>query len=105
MTRYNATLLDTPLPGCEHLLFSSDPYWECVLRMYGSTLGHHVGTCKMGPSHDPEAVVDPELRVKGIKNLRVVDGSIMPNIVAGHTNSVIMAIGEKASDLIKQTWR
>lgn len=59
----------------------------------------------MGPATDPEAVVDPQLRVYGIKGLRVVDGSIMPNIVAGHTNAVIFMIGEKASDLIKFTWR
>lgn len=53
---------------------------------------------------DKDSVVDPKLRVYGIKNLRVVDGSIMPVIPASHTNSVIYMIGEKASDLIKQTW-
>lgn len=58
----------------------------------------------MGPTTDEEAVVDPQLRVHGIKRLRVVDGSILPNIVAGHTNAVILMIGEKASDLIKRTW-
>lgn len=104
MTRYNPKLHAISLPGCENLQFGSDDYWECVLRRYGTTLGHHVGTCKMGPSSDPDSVVDPELRVKGIKNLRVVDGSIMPNIVVGHTNSVIMMIGEKASDMIKSKW-
>ncbi|XP_018335062.1 choline dehydrogenase, mitochondrial-like [Agrilus planipennis] len=58
----------------------------------------------MGPSTDPEAVVDPTLKVYGIRNLRVVDGSVMPNIVAGHTNAVIVMIGEKASDMIKGDW-
>lgn len=58
----------------------------------------------MGPTSDGEAVVDPQLRVYGIKNLRIVDGSIMPNIVAGHTNAVILMIGEKASELIKADW-
>lgn len=74
------------------------------MRQVSTTLGHQVGTCKMGPRTDPEAVVDPELRVHGIGRLRVVDGSIMPNIVAGHTNAVIIMIGEKASDMIKKTW-
>lgn len=91
-------------PGCEHLTFGSDEYWECSVRQVSTTLGHHAGTCKMGPSSDPEAVVDHELRVFGVKGLRVIDGSIMPNIVAGHTNAVIFMIGEKAADLIKKQW-
>ena len=58
----------------------------------------------MGPKTDPDSVVDPELKVHGIRGLRVVDGSVMPNVVAGHTNAVIMMIGEKASDMIKKEW-
>lgn len=75
------------------------------MRRVATTLGHHVGTCKMGPSTDKEAVVDPTLSVYGVKGLRVVDGSVMPNIVAGHTNAVILMIGEKASDIIKEKWK
>jgi choline dehydrogenase-like flavoprotein len=55
--------------------------------------------------NDEDSVVDPELRVYGIKNLRVVGGSIIPEILAGHTNAVIFMIGEKASDMIKNTWK
>lgn len=94
-----------PFLGCEHLQFASDPYWECVIRRTATTLGHQVGTCKMGPPDDPDAVVDPRLRVYGVKGLRVVDGSVMPNIVAGHTNAVVYMIGEKAADLIKEDWK
>lgn len=75
------------------------------MKQVATSLGHQVGTCKMGPNTDPEAVVDPQLKVYGITGLRVVDGSIMPNIVAGHTNAVIFMIGEKASDLIKTQWQ
>lgn len=90
------------MPNCEQHLFGSDDYWICVLQNYGTSLGHQVGTCKMG--RDSDAVVDAELKVHGIQNLRVVDGSIMPNVVAGHTNAVVFMIGEKASDMIKRHW-
>ncbi|OWR55003.1 hypothetical protein KGM_207052 [Danaus plexippus plexippus] len=63
-----------------------------------------VGTAKMGPYWDPEAVVDPELKVYGVKGLRVIDGSIMPNLVSGNTNAPIIMIGEKGSDMIKNFW-
>ena len=55
----------------------------------------------MGNSSDPQAVVDPELRVYGVSNLRVVDASIMPVIPSANTNAPTIMIGEKASDLIK----
>jgi choline dehydrogenase len=59
---------------------------------------HQVGTCKMG--QDPDAVVDPELRVYGVEGLRVADASIMPFITTGNTNAPAFMIGEKASDLL-----
>ncbi len=65
-----------------------------------TTIFHPVGTCKMGT--DPVAVVDANLRVHGIGQLRVVDASIMPKIISGNTASPVIMIAEKASDLIKQ---
>lgn len=59
----------------------------------------------MGPHYDKEAVVNADLQVYGIHNLRVVDTSIMPELIAGHPNSVAMMIAEKASDMIKSYWR
>lgn len=53
---------------------------------------------------DPEAVVNPQLQVYGIKGLRVVDASIIPTIPASHTNAVVFMIGEKAADMVKDFW-
>ncbi|HEV7715592.1 MAG TPA: GMC oxidoreductase, partial [Steroidobacteraceae bacterium] len=68
------------------------------VRANGGITQHPVGTCKMGI--DPEAVVDPQLRVRGIEGLRVADASIMPTVTGGNTNAPTIMIGEKASDLI-----
>ena len=67
-------------------------------RRTAVTIYHPTGTCKMGV--DPMAVVDPRLRVKGVKGLRVADASIMPQIVSGNTNAPAIMIGERASDFI-----
>ena len=83
-------------PGAD---VSGDEALEAYIRETCGTVFHPVGTCKMGI--DSMAVVDSELRVYGVEGLRVVDASIMPTIITGHTNAPTIAIGEKAADLIK----
>lgn len=80
---FNSELFGTVFPGCEIYKLYSDPYLACAARVYTSTIYHPVGTCRMGAVEDPRTVVDPELRVKGVKGLRVVDASIMPYIISG----------------------
>lgn len=91
--------------GCKSTEFDSDAYWECALRTLTATLHHQIATCRMGPAEDSLAVVDPELRVHGINNLRVVDSGVIPQTISAHTSAPAMMIGEKAADMIKATWR
>lgn len=74
---------------------------EQFLRKNSDTEYHPVGTCKMGPASDPMAVVDAELRVHGLQGLRVVDASIMPNLVTGNTNAPTIMIAERAAALMR----
>ncbi|XP_076333084.1 glucose dehydrogenase [FAD, quinone]-like [Tachypleus tridentatus] len=99
--KYGARINPNVFPGCEGYVQWSDEYLACLARTITSTIYHPVGTCKMGNPHDPTTVVDPQLRVKHVKGLRVVDGSVMPTIVSGNTNAPIIMIAEKASDMIR----
>jgi len=71
-----------------------------LIRAETSAGFHYVGTCRMGDPDDPMAVVGPDMRVRGLDHLRVVDASIMPSIVSSNPNAVVMMIGERASDMI-----
>ncbi|XP_073948384.1 glucose dehydrogenase [FAD, quinone]-like isoform X2 [Choristoneura fumiferana] len=102
--RFGSALNPNVFPACRALPRFSDVYWECMIRQYTATVYHPVGTAKMGPYWDPDAVVDDELRVYGVKGLRVIDGSIIPVHVSGNTNAPIIMIGEKGSDMIKEFW-
>ena len=85
-------------PGPER---RSDAEIDAHVRATGITVHHPLGTCKMGRERDEAAVVDPELRVRGVDGLRVVDASVMPDLVGGNINAPVIMIAEKAADLIR----
>ncbi|XP_017130438.1 glucose dehydrogenase [FAD, quinone] [Drosophila elegans] len=92
-----------PLEECDILTPDSDDYWLCYIRYFYVGAWHSVGTCRMAPRmnfQEDGGVVDERLRVHGVKGLRVVDASIMPELPAGNTNGPAMMIGEKGAEMI-----
>ena len=90
-----------PYHGGEHFpgeQVKTDAEWLDYCRSFGVTIYHPSCTVKMGSG--PDATLDPELRVKGLERLRVIDASVMPHVVSGNTNAAVIAIAEKAADLI-----
>lgn len=103
--RFGTKLYRGHLPTCKQFDFDSDEYWKCGARSLGFNFRHQVATTRMGPDGDAGAVVDPELKVRGISGLRVVDGGVLPYSVAGHTTAPVYMLAEKASDMIKDSWK
>ncbi|XP_067126609.1 glucose dehydrogenase [FAD, quinone]-like [Centruroides vittatus] len=104
MERYSVRPLSYIIPGCEKYKLYSDEYLECMLIAFPLSAHHFVGTCKMGHPNDPSTVVDTALKVKGIHNLRVIDASVIPTLIGGHTNIPVIMIAEKAADMILQNY-
>jgi len=86
------------MPGPQ---FQSEAELVQAAGQIGTTIFHPVGTCKMGRADDPAAVVDPQLRVRGIDGLRVIDASVMPTITSGNTNAPVMMIAERGSRMVQ----
>jgi len=97
-------LLPVKFPGCEDHEFKSDKYYECYAQQLSLTVWHYSGTCAMGKADSKNAVVNSQLQVIGIENLRVIDASIMPAVVSSNTNAGCIMIAELGSDLVKEKY-
>jgi choline dehydrogenase len=94
---FDGARLRERLPGPE--VRTRDEWLDYLKR--AAFLGYHpLGTCRMGPDGDAGAVVDPQLRVRGVQGLRVVDASVMPTPISGNTNGATMMIGERAAEFV-----
>lgn len=111
----NARPFITLVPGCEFYgqqnnsleekeenepIFS-ELYLQCVARSLTTSVGDYVGTCRMGPENDSKSVVNPKLEVIGVKGLRVIDASVIPEIPSANINAIAVMIGERGAQLIK----
>jgi len=95
MKKLGAKLSPVPFPDCRNREFRSVEYWKCIARQWTRTVYHVAGTVSMGRVGSPQAVVDPELCVIGVKNLRVIDASVMPAIPNVNTHAPTILVGER----------
>jgi choline dehydrogenase len=79
----------------------SDDELLAAAKQRGTTTFHPSGTCRMGPATDPLAVVDDQLRVRGLEGLRVIDASIMPTMLSANLNAATLMLADKASDILR----
>ncbi|KAG5345424.1 DHGL dehydrogenase, partial [Acromyrmex charruanus] len=104
MKKWDLRLEQVRSPLCNDYHFGTDAFWLCQIRAKTGPENHQSGTCKLGPSTDPSAVVDSQLRVHGISNIRVADASIFPIVPNSNPIAGIMMVAEKAADMIKNTY-
>jgi choline dehydrogenase len=88
---------DELLPGAKA---QDEAAIDAFIRRKAESIYHPIGTCAIGRDGDPNAVVDPQLRVRGVEGLRVVDASVMPKLIGGNTNAPTIMIAERAADLM-----
>jgi choline dehydrogenase-like flavoprotein len=94
---FKEMITEEQLPGSQ---VTSDEDLDRYVRETTETNYHPVGTCRMGPADDPVAVLTPELRVRGVERLRVMDASMMPEIISANTNATTMAVADRGVDIM-----
>ncbi|KAL1451072.1 hypothetical protein WDU94_003366, partial [Cyamophila willieti] len=95
------TLMSLNIDACAQYPWRSTHSWTCYMRQLTTTTSNPVGTVLIGNPEDPNTVVTPDLCVKGIKNLRVADNSVLPNAITTQSDAISYMIGEKCADLVK----
>lgn len=102
-TKY-AQIFPRPIPGCSLCpntpMYKCDSYVRCIIRQVGDTALHPGGACRMGSLDRSDVVVDPQLRVRGINRLRVIDASIIPELANANTHAASVMIGERGVQFI-----
>ncbi|XP_054154793.1 choline dehydrogenase, mitochondrial-like [Oppia nitens] len=100
------SLPQTPVPPCSYCptgpVYECDSYLDCLIDNWAGSEHHSTGTCRMGDTRRRDTVVDPRLRVKGIRGLRVVDSSIYPEMINANTNAAAMLAGEMGARFIHE---
>nr|XP_031847436.1 glucose dehydrogenase [FAD, quinone]-like [Nomia melanderi] len=97
MKTLGASIYEKHFPGCEKEKFDSVKYWECYIQHLTLTSYHPAGTCRMGD------VVDQKFKVYGMRNLYVIDASVLPSLPSGNINAAVLMLAEKAAHTFKQT--
>lgn len=103
--KLKTTYVIPSVPACKRFDELSDQWLRCVARQITSAMGDLVGTCKMGPASDSKAVVDPRLRVHGVRDLRVIDTSVIPQIPTGNAAAATIMVAEKGAAMIMKDHR
>lgn len=96
----NVALINMNLTECNQFTYDSDDYWKCYMKVYSMTSFHPVGTNRMGKVNDTNSVVDSRLRVMGVKNLRIVDASVIPEVPRSNTMCPTYAVAWNAAKMI-----
>ncbi|KAI5732906.1 hypothetical protein M8J76_005539 [Diaphorina citri] len=100
LKKYDVQLVFMTSPSCAGYTKDSDDYWLCIIRQFTLAENHPTGTCKMGPASDPEAVVDDQLLVHGVENVRVADASVFPTQLNCNPISVVIMTAEKCAQMV-----
>lgn len=102
MAKFSPRFLNVPLRNCSHPNDANDDnYLECLVMGFPTTIFHYSSTMRMGTEGDPQAVVDPELRIQGMFGVRVVDTSVLPRLGSGNPQATNYMVAEKAADIIR----
>ncbi|CAG2173266.1 unnamed protein product, partial [Oppiella nova] len=97
-----------PIPGCQYCpdipVWKCSSYHKCLIQQIATPFLHPVGTCRMGAVDRDDVVVDERLRVKGVRNLRVIDSSVFPTVMNANTNAAAIVVGEKGAALVLEDY-